>query len=75
MGIRHVRRIPHPSRGGARTRRSNMGFHSSVGGGGGVTTGGGAGGGGVAPPSSNAASSLAALAPSSRDTMDPIAGG
>lgn len=61
MGIRHVRRIPHPSRGGARTRRSNMQFHTAT------------GGGGVAS-SNTGASTLAGLAPSSRETMDPIAG-
>ena len=52
MGIRHVRRIPHARGGGARTRRSNMQFHTS-------STGG---------------STLAGLAPSSRESMDPIAG-
>ena len=34
MGIRHVRRIPHARGSGARTRRSNMQFHSTSTGGG-----------------------------------------
>ena len=66
MGIRHMRRIPHPSRGagGARTRRSNMAFHTPSG----VSTANGTGGSG---PSAN---SLASLTAANRDSIDPIAG-
>ena len=63
MGIRHVRRIPHPSRGGARTRRSNMAFHTSSG----ASTANNA-------TTGQSANSLASLTPANRDSMDPIAG-
>ena len=63
-GVRHVRRIPHPSRGGGtaggagtggstrtRTRQSNMQFHSNA-----------------------TAAALSGLPVGGRDSMDPIAG-
>ena len=65
MGIRHVRRIPHPTgRGGARSRRSNMVFHTSS----------GSNNASVPGVVGTTANSLAALTPTGRDTMDPIAG-